>query len=1254
MGRKIFSINITQKLFIYLLIASIVPLLVFGIIAINTSNSILKNEITGYTNDLLVDKQSKTNLMMDSVEGLIANLSSIDEIKDILGKVNNSNDNYSKLTTQAQIGYILSGYYNLKGLVSIDIFSVDGRHYHVGDTLNFQDIRNDLKDRLYTESLTSGKNVYWNGIDDNVNINSKYSKVITATKIIKVLDSKTMLEKPVGMILINSNPEVFNNEIFGGSYNEASYIMVDSKNRIIYHPDMNMIGQKIDSSYMKQINGVKGNFVDKINGIQMILTYSKSNESGWYTIGLLPVKFISDKTSIIGKNMMMLLIPCFLFIILSALLVSKKYIEPIKKITELFKQIKKGNIDIQTRLKASSNDEIGQLVMWFNTFLISLKDKKIAEEKLLKSREQYRSVVDNIKEVIFQADIQGNWTFLNPAWEYITGYTVDESIGNCFLKYVHPDDKQYKYELFMQFIEGKIDSYTHTARYIKKDGTVIWANTLSRLTFDKENKVLGISGTIMDITELKIMEQELVSRDNLLRGISDATNILLETNDYDKAFYKALSLLGNLTVVDRVCIFKNHTHPETGQTVVSELYEWCRAGIKPKIDHLKLKSTSYDGFMLMRWFNKLSAGETISGLIKDLPQDERDILEFHNIVSVLIVPIFSDKKLWGFINFDDCTQERVWSKVEEVTLHAAAASISGAFKRMKAEEALQKALHNDFRNTVQNLQNLVFRLRKSDDGKVFLTLFEGRIAKESHLDTEIVYGKSLQEILGSQTAEYCNLYIEKAFEGNDTAFEIKLKDRFFYAVLSPIIQENHVIEIVGSVIDITKNKAAEDKIKYMAYYDELTGLPNRLLFNERLKNVVSNINSDGSLAAIMYLDIDQFKLINDTLGHIIGDLMLIEVAERLKSCLRDENIVTRMGGDEFIILYSHIVSEDEITLKAQELLDVFKRPFSIKDNEFFVTASIGISLCPNDGEDMETLVKNADMAMYKVKDHGRNNYQFYNADMKEESLQRLVMKNSLQKAVENNEFVLYYQPLVDVQTGKVIGSEALIRWEHPILGMLQPNEFIPLAEETGVVVTIGEWVLRTACMQNKIWQDSENDSLRISVNISALQFQQNNFVEKVGQILKETDLDPSYLDLEITESSLLRNTERTIETIHDLKSIGIKISIDDFGTGFSSLAYLKRFDVDTLKIDKTFINDINTDNEAIITAIINMAHCLNIKVTAEGVEEEEQLSFLKSENCNIAQGYLFSKPVSAYEFGTILKEWSLLRYKIKKNLLYHR
>ena len=453
-------------------------------------------------------------------------------------------------------------------------------------------------------------------------------------------------------------------------------------------------------------------------------------------------------------------------------------------------------------------------------------------------------------------------------------------------------------------------------------------------------------------------------------------------------------------------------------------------------------------------------------------------------------------------------------------------------------------------------------------------------------------------------------------------------------------EKGDISNYIALFSDITERKASYERIQHLAHFDALTNLPNRALLNDHLDLAIAVANRSQTQLAIIFLDLDRFKVVNDSLGHHAGDLLLQVVSERLKNCVREIDTVARLGGDEFVILLGSIRDPSDAARVAQKVVETIAIPFMLDGNEVNIGTSIGIGIYPENGLDRPTLLKNADAAMYHAKENGRNNFQFFSSVMNDKAFERLALENDLRRALKGEEFFLHYQPQIDVQTGKIVGAEALIRWQHPERGLVPPFNFISLAEKCGLIIPIGEWVLKTACAQNIAWQKEGLPPILTAVNISAQQFKQKNFKESIMQILGDTGLAPHLLELEITESAFMENAESMLESLHSLKEIGLHLSIDDFGTGYSSLSYLKHFPIDKLKIDRSFVMDITDDsrNNAIIETIIHLGHNLKLKVIAEGVETAEQLATLRKLQCDEIQGYYFSRPLSHHDFVAFAKK----------------
>ena len=444
---------------------------------------------------------------------------------------------------------------------------------------------------------------------------------------------------------------------------------------------------------------------------------------------------------------------------------------------------------------------------------------------------------------------------------------------------------------------------------------------------------------------------------------------------------------------------------------------------------------------------------------------------------------------------------------------------------------------------------------------------------------------------------------------------------------------------VSIIMDITDRRAAEEQINFLAFHDELTHLPNRNLFLDRLQQAIFEADRTEHLVAVLFLDLDRFKTINDSLGHTVGDQVLIQAAKRLNSVLRAGDTISRLGGDEFSIVLSDIHNVMDCTLIAEKLVDCMSKPLVIGDRELVVTVSIGITIYPFDNAEIQGLLKNADMAMYHAKEAGRNNFQFYSSSMADKASERMGLEMSLRRALNEGELVLHYQPILDMTSGEIVGVESLVRWMHPQRGLMGPDKFISIAEETGLIVPLGQWVLRTTCEHARVLDDMGLVIPKFAVNLSPRQFRDPNLIQGIRDIFKESGFNPKRLDLEITENLLMGDTDTVREQLYELTKLGIELSIDDFGTGYSSLSYLRQLPISNLKIDRSFVKDLpdNADDSAIVSSTISMAHYLGMKTVAEGIETREQLRFLKHAGCDIAQGYLISRPLPLDELGQFIK-----------------
>ena len=535
---------------------------------------------------------------------------------------------------------------------------------------------------------------------------------------------------------------------------------------------------------------------------------------------------------------------------------------------------------------------------------------------------------------------------------------------------------------------------------------------------------------------------------------------------------------------------------------------------------------------------------------------------------------------------------------------------------------------------------------KDLDGNVVLA--SEHFKQMANIDENGFVGKNVFDVYPKDVAQAI-FDIDTAAKTKQQTYEVELdlmhKDGSMHTYLMvkfPLrSKENRVFGVCTIGTDISERKLAENalreqqsRLNYMAFHDSLTGLPNRSLFYDRIYHGLARARRSHSKVALMLLDIDRFKNINDSLGHDAGDLMLKAISTRLSEGVRDMDTVARLGGDEFVIVLEGVHDIEDVMFVANKLLVTLARPIEISGHEISSTVSIGVSIFPEDGLDTDELLKHADIAMYKAKEAGKNNCQFYTKGMNATAVNYLLLENDLRRALDLQQFTLYYQPQIDLKTGNLMGVEALVRWQHPERGLVSPAHFIPLAEETGLIVPIGEWVLREACRQQKLWLDAGRKVGRIAVNLSPRQFRQKNFPGKVEAILRDTQLAAEYLELEITESCAMEHAGETINQLNQLNQMGMYLAIDDFGTGYSSLAYLQRFPIQKLKIDRSFVNDIHDDlhDAAITKTIIGLAHSMQLRVVAEGVETEHQAEWLRQRGCDQAQGFLYAKPMSPKQF----------------------
>jgi diguanylate cyclase (GGDEF)-like protein/PAS domain S-box-containing protein len=820
-------------------------------------------------------------------------------------------------------------------------------------------------------------------------------------------------------------------------------------------------------------------------------------------------------------------------------------------------------------------------------------ERKRAEEALLLSEEKYRNIVDYASVGIYRSRPDGTLLMANPALARILGYDSIEELQQRNLAadiYLTPHERQ----TALQRFAANGYAIDEELRWLRKDGTAIWVQ-LNAHAIDLHEGAEVFEGFVFDITERKLADQQIAAANAQRKAVLDAaTRVSIIATDargvitvFNSGAERMLGYIASDVIGERN-ITELHLDTELVQHARRLTFE---LGEKLSGFEVLVRRATREGLEEREWTYIRDDGEPVTVLLSVTAlRDEHG-------------------NLTGYLHVGTDVTDR---KHAEETLRQQSAAMTAS---MDGIAILDGRL--DFTYVNDALAKL-FGYRAPDEiiGRSICDLYEP--PEQVRFITTIV---PLVQQRGRWRGEATGLRLD----GSLFPQEISLT----------AIEGGGMVCVVR---DITERTYAEEQIKHLAYHDALTTLPNRLLFKDRVSVAISHAQRHDGRVAVLFLDLDRFKVINDSLGHNIGDQLLQAVAARVQSCVRDSDTVARLGGDEFTLLLPELAHGEDAAIVARKILESVRYPFHIEGREFYITTSIGISVYPEDGPDAEALIKSADTAMYQAKEQGRDNYQLFNALVNAKALQRIALEHGLRRALSHNEMAVHYQPIFDFRSGRITGVEALLRWTDPELGPIGPSTFIPLAEAIGVMIPIGTWALRVACKQAREWHDAGFNTLTLAVNLSVCQLQQPDLVNVVREILAETGFPARMLDLEITESTAMQSPEASIRTLYELKRLGIRISLDDFGTGHSSLAYLKRFPIDTLKIDQSFVADITRDSDtaAIVTAIIAMGHSLRLRVIAEGVEFTDQATFLKRRDCDQMQGYLINAPMPAAELGAIL------------------
>ncbi|MDB5863340.1 MAG: response regulator receiver modulated sensor-containing diguanylate [Betaproteobacteria bacterium] len=852
-------------------------------------------------------------------------------------------------------------------------------------------------------------------------------------------------------------------------------------------------------------------------------------------------------------------------------------------------------------------------VDYFVAMALDISERKAAEER-------FRATFEQAAVGIANASLDRRYLMVNQKLCDMLGYTREELLTMRTDQVLHPDDRAISADHTM-LLEGNAQTFAAERRYVRKDGSIMCVNRTVSVVRDAAGVPLYFLRVIEDITDRKRAE----ARAALLQ---ETTLAISQARDVDAA----LSI-----VLQKICDTTGWNYGQAWLPDLAGKVLECRVAWHDGSDRFaafaggkrRLNLESELGFAGSVFVNNAPRW------VPDLTQDgfrRNDSARAAGFVSWCGIPVPVEKRSAALLEFfmnenrsDDA------QLVELVTVVAAQLGI--LIQRKAAEDSLRES-DEKFRQLIAHIPETFWI---SDTEHYALSYISPAVEKLTGRAAADLEGRNWVEVVHVDDRERVEREWARKGESGDFDVEFRIAhtdgtERWAHSRAFPVRNAcGEVHRIAGVTEDVTERKQAQERLLHLAHYDQLTALPNRVLFHDRLLQAVAQAQRNAWTIAVLSLDIDRFKVVNDTLGHAVGDKLLQQVAQRLRACVRGADTIGRLGGDEFAVILSGLGTLQDAGTIARHVLASVAEPYGIDGHEIFATASIGIALYPADSREVDTLMRDADAAMYSAKAAGRNACRFYKAEMNARALEKMEMERRLRHALEREEFFLHYQPKVDLATGEIAGLEALLRWNSPESGIVSPGDFIPLLEETGLIVPVGEWVLRAACAQLAAWKAAGVKAVPVAVNLSSRQFHEQDLCELVGRTLREHDVAPHLLELEITESVAMHNAEASIATLRELKALGVDLAIDDFGTGYSSLSYLKRLPIDTVKIDRSFVTDLasNPDDASIAKAIVDMAHNLHLKVVAEGVETAAQLSFLSSNGCDQIQGYYFSRPCDA-------------------------
>ena len=992
--------------------------------------------------------------------------------------------------------------------------------------------------------------------------------------------------------------------------------------------------------------------------------------------------------------------------------IAKKIAAPIQKLTDELISSDFRNYQSPT----TANHEYAELKLLSNTISKLAAKVRLRELELSESERKFRDAFDLVGIGLTQVDRNGRFSMVNRRFCEMLGYSKEELIGRSFVDISHPDDQTPDVATIEKASNNSQAVPTGEQRYIRKDGSVLWAQRSGVVVRNANGEPAYALGSIEDVSQFHASQESLKALNVSLRAIVETSplaiylltpkgTVTLWNPAAEKMFgFKEKDVLGKVSPLE-----PRGDKDETSRVRISVL-----AG--QEINNFESARNRADGSTVEVSFSAAPLRDERNQIIGSLVTCA-DITSLKNttraldqqlhfmkeLLEVIPNPIFYRAANGPYLGFNRAYEDFFginradWVGKTLAQMHPV--EVAERCENEDAESLLTdntQAIETTLVDRNGRSRNVVKQMNRftSPDGKpagvigvltditdfrqaeLALRATEGRFQAltESAMDIVTVLDRdgvicyqspSVLHLLGYEPADMIGRSqfdfvdradvdmlrgsFQKLVDGGamdrPIEFQVRRRDgqmRILESIGKNCLDISAVQGVIVNTRDVTDRRAVEDRIQHLAYHDALTGLPNRSLIQDRISQAIVYSERSSERFAVMFIDIDNFKNINDTLGHDSGDLLLRNIATRLKDSVRTHDTIARQGGDEFIVLLTELQGHRGATLVAQKILDTLRAPFDLGGALQHVSGSIGIALFPDDGVDASTLLKNADTAMFHGKALGKNTYQFFTPQMNIAVKRRAALESNLRAAVQNGDFSLVYQPQVDLNTGEIVALEALVRWISEESGTMMPGEFIPLAEETGLINELGSWVLKESCRQNKAWQDMGFAPRRMSVNLSARQLADKDFVKKLVDILAETKHDPQFLELEITESQVMRQGEGSVQLLNEIAGMGIHLAVDDFGTGYSNLSYLKRLPVGTLKIDQSFIRDITVDpnDTAIVVAIINMAKSLELDVVAEGIETAGQLALLRANGCAVGQGFYFSVPLSAKELEPLLLQRS--------------